>query len=42
MSLPTWKSNVGYEEGDPQVVGKMKTGYPRSVRPAADVIHVYV
>lgn len=29
VSLPTWAANVGYEEGQPWVVSKMKTGYPR-------------
>lgn len=29
VSLPTWRSNVGYEEGEEWVVSKMKTGYPR-------------
>ncbi|KAH0543994.1 hypothetical protein FGG08_001761 [Glutinoglossum americanum] len=29
VSLPTWKSNVGYEEGEEWVLSKMKTGYPR-------------
>lgn len=29
VSLPTWKANVGYEEGEQWVVGKMATGYPR-------------
>ena len=29
MSLPTWKANVGYEEGEDWVLSKMKTGYPR-------------
>ena len=29
VSLPTWKANVGYEEGEDWVLGKMKTGYPR-------------
>ncbi|KAF2399986.1 PLP-dependent transferase [Trichodelitschia bisporula] len=29
VSLPTWKANVGYEEGQDWVVSKMKTGYPR-------------
>lgn len=29
MSLPTWKDNVGYEEGDERVLSKMITGYPR-------------
>jgi len=31
VSLPTWKANVGYEEGEDWVLSKMKTGYPRSV-----------
>ncbi|KAF2144619.1 uncharacterized protein K452DRAFT_325148 [Aplosporella prunicola CBS 121167] len=29
VSLPTWDANVGYEEGRPDVVSRMKTGYPR-------------
>ncbi|KAH6677500.1 pyridoxal phosphate-dependent transferase [Halenospora varia] len=29
VSLPTWADNVGYEEGQERVVGKMTTGYPR-------------
>lgn len=29
VSLPTWASNVGYEEGQDWVVSKMQTGYPR-------------
>ncbi|KAI0424941.1 pyridoxal phosphate-dependent transferase [Xylaria sp. FL1042] len=29
VSLPTWKANVGYEEGEDWVVGTMITGYPR-------------
>lgn len=29
VSLPTWKSNVGYEEGERWVVDSMTTGYPR-------------
>lgn len=29
MSLPTWRANVGYEEGEEWVLSKMKTGYPR-------------
>ncbi|KAF2199766.1 cystathionine gamma-synthase [Delitschia confertaspora ATCC 74209] len=29
VSLPTWRANVGYEEGEDWVVSKMKTGYPR-------------
>ena len=29
VSLPTWNSVIGYEEDDPEVVGKMRSGYPR-------------
>ena len=29
MSLPTWKANVAYEEGEPWVIDKMQCGYPR-------------
>ncbi|KIW00900.1 hypothetical protein, variant 4 [Verruconis gallopava] len=29
VSLPTWRSNVSYEEGEEWVLSKMKTGYPR-------------
>ncbi|KAJ3499791.1 hypothetical protein NLG97_g63 [Lecanicillium saksenae] len=29
VSLPTWRSNVGYEEGEQWVVSRMATGYPR-------------
>ncbi|KAK1968553.1 cystathionine gamma-synthase [Colletotrichum sublineola] len=29
VHLPTWKANVGYEEGESWVVNKMTTGYPR-------------
>ncbi|KAI1773708.1 PLP-dependent transferase [Hypoxylon cercidicola] len=29
VSLPTWKSNIGYEEGEQWVLGTMITGYPR-------------
>lgn len=29
VSLPTWKSNIGYEEGEQWVIGAMITGYPR-------------
>lgn len=29
VSLPTWKANVAYEEGESWVVDNMKTGYPR-------------
>lgn len=31
VSLPTWKANVGYEEGEKWVVDKMQCGYPRYV-----------
>lgn len=29
VCLPTWAANVGYEEADPAVTGKMHCGYPR-------------
>ncbi|KAB5547334.1 cystathionine gamma-synthase [Coniochaeta sp. 2T2.1] len=29
VSLPTWKSNVGYEEGEKWVIDNLTTGYPR-------------
>ncbi|OKP02857.1 Cystathionine gamma-synthase [Penicillium subrubescens] len=29
VSLPTWRSNIGYEEGEEWVIGKMQCGYPR-------------
>ncbi|KXL49832.1 hypothetical protein M433DRAFT_132520 [Acidomyces richmondensis BFW] len=29
VSLPTWQSNVGYEEGESWVLDKMQCGYPR-------------
>ncbi|KAK2462365.1 hypothetical protein APHAL10511_005671 [Amanita phalloides] len=29
VSLPTWRDNVGYEEGEKRVVDKMASGYPR-------------
>ncbi|KAG6014378.1 hypothetical protein E4U43_006600 [Claviceps pusilla] len=29
VSLPTWQSNIGYEEGQRSVVDRMTTGYPR-------------
>ncbi|KDQ13299.1 hypothetical protein BOTBODRAFT_33634 [Botryobasidium botryosum FD-172 SS1] len=29
VSLPKWRDNVGYEEGDPRVIDSMVTGYPR-------------
>lgn len=29
VSLPTWRDNVAYEEGEPWLVEKMTTGYPR-------------
>ena len=46
VSLPTWRDNVGYEEGEKRVVESMQTGYPRffvhrsiqKVRPAASLV----
>lgn len=29
VTLPTWEDVVGYEEGDSNIVSRMKTGYPR-------------
>ncbi|KAI0754159.1 hypothetical protein C8Q80DRAFT_349278 [Daedaleopsis nitida] len=29
VSLPTWRDNVGYEEGSKRVLDAMVTGYPR-------------
>ncbi|PYH95207.1 cystathionine gamma-synthase [Aspergillus ellipticus CBS 707.79] len=29
VSLPTWKANVAYEEGEPWVMDRMQCGYPR-------------
>ena len=29
VTLPTWDSNVAYEEGEEWVHSKMKSGYPR-------------
>ncbi|KAL7774579.1 hypothetical protein CFE70_005491 [Pyrenophora teres f. teres 0-1] len=37
VSLPTWRANVGYEEGEEWVISKMKTGYPRYAFAAAIV-----
>ena len=30
VSLPSWASVVGYEEGTPEVVHAMKCGYPNT------------
>lgn len=29
MSLPTWRANIGYEEGEGWVIDNLVTGYPR-------------
>lgn len=29
VSLPTWRDNVGYEEGEQRVMDSMISGYPR-------------
>jgi cystathionine gamma-synthase len=29
VSLPHWKHVIGYEEGNPEVIEKLRTGYPR-------------
>ncbi|KAI9197400.1 pyridoxal phosphate-dependent transferase [Polychytrium aggregatum] len=31
VSLPSWLDNIGYEEADPEVITKLKSGYPRFV-----------
>lgn len=31
VALPRWQDVIGYEEGDPETVGKMQQGYPRFV-----------
>ncbi|KAF8477322.1 cystathionine gamma-synthase [Kalaharituber pfeilii] len=43
VSLPTWRANVGYEEGEEWVMSRMMTGYPRffvhkSIQKLAEVI----
>lgn len=35
VSLPLWRHVVGYEEGDPDVVSKFRSGYPRFCCPPA-------
>ena len=32
VSLPTWNSVIGYEEGREKVIKKMRLGYPRFFR----------
>lgn len=27
--LPLWRHNIGYEEGDPEIVGRLQAAYPR-------------
>ncbi|KAI9752798.1 MAG: hypothetical protein M4579_005473 [Chaenotheca gracillima] len=41
VSLPSWKANVGYEEGEDWVLSKMKTGYPRIQRFAEEIVDHY-
>lgn len=43
VSLPTWRDNVGYEEGDRRVIDCLTTGYPRffihlSIRKLAGIV----
>ena len=33
VTLPTWRSNVAYEEGEHWVHSKMRSGYPRYIFP---------
>lgn len=35
VCLPLWEHVIGYEEGDPKVVGKFQSGYPRFFVPPA-------
>jgi cystathionine gamma-synthase len=35
VSLPLWKHVIGYEEGDPDIVSKFRSGYPRFCCPPA-------
>lgn len=42
MSLPSWKANVGYEEGEDWVLGNMKNGYPRHEIKISDVLYPYM
>ena len=37
VSLPTWCSVVGYEEGSPSVTDKLACGYPRFVYHPYDI-----
>ncbi|MBX3436421.1 MAG: PLP-dependent transferase [Planctomycetaceae bacterium] len=31
VCLPTWRDNIGYEEGEPRVTSRLRAGYPRFV-----------
>lgn len=31
VSLPTWDDNIGYGEGYPHILTKIRSGYPRFV-----------
>src|SRR6186713_815448 len=35
VCLPLWEHVIGYEEGDPRVLGKFQSGYPRFFVPPA-------
>lgn len=35
VSLPLWKHVIGYEEGDPEIVARFRSGYPRFCCPPA-------
>ena len=37
VCLPTWSDVIGYEEGDPRVLNRLQTGYPRFfIHPATE------
>ena len=37
VCLPTWFDVIGYEEGDPRVLNRLQTGYPRFfIHPATE------
>lgn len=44
VSLPTWRDNVGYEEGEKRVVDVMANGYPRFFiqKSIEKVIHLFL
>ncbi|KAM3550618.1 hypothetical protein ARSEF4850_008253 [Beauveria asiatica] len=41
VSLPTWESNIGYEEGASWVVSRMTTGYPSITELSHAIVSAY-